>query len=485
MKNVSISAKAFVVSALILAGLMVAAGVLTRVVPAGAYERIQGPYGTSLVPGSYRVLERPDYPIWRWLTAPVEVLASPDALTAVVIIAFIAIAGGSFAGLNEARVLEAAVAILARRYRARRFRLLAAVSLFGMLLGSLMGVFEESVLLLPVAGALAASFGWDALTGLGMSVLAVGFGFSAAVSNPFSIGTAQRLAGIPLFSGAPFRILVLAACYGLYVGFLTRYARRLELKGSGALPAAAGSGVPSSGSAVVPGSVPASSPAEPELPAESYRGARAFGVSMAGLLAVVLAVALVPGLSDYSLPVMALAFLAAGFASTRASGFPVRRWLSAFGGGALGVLPAGILILMALSVKRIVLSGGVLDTILHGAAQAVSGASGYGAAALMYLLTLVLNFFIGSASAKAFLLMPLLAPLADLTNLSRQIAVQAFAFGDGFSNMLYPTNAVLLISLSIAGVSWPKYARWVLPLQTAAFVLTMGLLMLSVAIGYR
>lgn len=467
MKNVSIGAKAFAVSALILLGLMLAAGVLTRIVPAGSYERVPGAYGPTLVPGSYRAGERPDYPVWRWLTAPVEVLGSPDALTAVVIIAFIAAAGGSFAGLNEARVLEAAVAVLAARYRARRFRLLAAVSLFGMLLGSLMGVFEESILLVPLACALAASFGWDVLTGLGMSVLAVGFGFSAAVSNPFSIGTAQRLAGIPVFSGAPFRILVLGACYGLYVLFLVRYARRVEAR---------------SRETDVPDSKAARGS---DLPPESYRGARAFGFSMAALLAVVLAVTLVPGLSDYSLPVMALAFLAAGLVSSRAAGLRPARWFKSFGGGAAGVLPAGVLILMALSVKRIVTAGGVLDTILFGAAQAVSGASGYGAAAAMYLLTLGLNFFIGSASAKAFLLMPLLAPLADLTNISRQIAVQAFAFGDGFSNMFYPTNAVLLIALSIAGVSWTKYARWVLPLQAAAFVLTMGLLMLSVAIGYR
>ncbi len=478
MKNVTIGAKTFAVSALILACLMLAAGILTLAVPAGAYDRTEGPAGPVIVPGTYRALERPDYPAWRWLTAPAEVLGSPDALTAAVIIAFIAIAGGSFAGLNEARVLEAAVASLARRYRARRFRLLAAVSLFGMLLGSLMGVFEESVLLVPVAAALAASFGWDALTGLGMSVLAVGFGFSAAVSNPFSIGTAQRLAGVPVFSGAPFRVLVLASCYGLYVLFLVRYARRLERRAGGELPGPADAAAPTD-----PGKTPG--PAEPDLSPASLRGAKVFGWSMAALLAVVLAVTLVPGLSDYSLPAMALSFLAAGLVSALAGGLPVSRWLKAFGGGSLGVLPAGILILMALSVKRIVVSGGILDTILHAAAESASGASGYGAAALMYLVTLGLNFFIGSASAKAFLLMPLLAPLADLTGVSRQIAVQAFAFGDGFSNMLYPTNAVLLISLSIAGVSWTKYAKWVLPLQAAAFVLTLGLLMLSVAIGYR
>ena len=474
MKNAAIGAKAFIISSLILLGLMLAAGVLTLAVPAGAYERAQGPDGPTLLPGSYRIMERPDYPAWRWFTAPAEVLASPDALTALVIIAFIAVAGGSFAGLNEVRVLEAAVTSLARRYRNRRFRLLAAVSLFGMLLGSLMGVFEESVLLVPLAVALASSFGWDVLTGLGMSVLAVGFGFSAAVSNPFSIGTAQRLAGLPVFSGAPFRILVFAACYGLYVLFLVRYARRVESRSAGT-EAGLGPAVPEAGADIPDGQA---------LPPESLRGARVFGAALAGLLAVVLAVTMVPGLSDYSLPAMALAFLVAGLASSLAGGLSLARWGKAFGGGALGVLPAGVLILMALSVKRIVVAGGVLDTILHAAAQAASGMSGYGAAAFMYLVTLGMNFFIGSASAKAFLLMPLLAPLADLTGLTRQVAVQAFAFGDGFSNMLYPTNAVLLISLALAGVSWTKYARWVLPLQAAALVLTLGLLMLAVAIGY-
>jgi len=479
MKNVSIGAKTFAVSALILLALMVAAGILTLAIPAGAYEREEGPAGPVIVPGSYTVVERPDYPVWRWLSAPVEVLGSPDALTAVVIILFIAVAGGSFAGLNEARVLESAVDSLARRYRDRRFLLLAAVSFFGMLLGSLMGVFEETVLLVPVAVALAASFGWDVLTGLGMSVLAVGFGFAAAVSNPFSLGTAQRLAGLPVFSGAPFRVLVLAACYGLYVLFLLRYVRRLERGAGGGISASEGG----AGTAGNPGQGPG--PADSDLPPASLRGAKVFGWAMAALLAVVLAVSLVPGLSDYSLPLMTLTFLAAGLVSALAAGLPFPRWLKAFGVGARGVLPAGILILMALSVKHIVVSGGILDTILHAAAESVSGASGYGTAALMYLLTLGLEFFIGSASAKAFLLMPLLAPLADLTGISRQVAVQAFAFGDGFSNMLYPTNPVLLISLSIAGVSWTRYARWVLPLQAAVFVLTMGLLMLSVAIGYH
>ncbi|HSV56907.1 MAG TPA: hypothetical protein VLH39_07340, partial [Magnetospirillaceae bacterium] len=288
-------------------------------------------------------------------------------------------------------------------------------------------------------------------------------------SNPFSIGTAQKLAGLPVFSGAPFRIMILALCYALLVGFLIRHAKRVEALGGGCA-------APEDGEALDgPG---------PDLPPESLRGARVFGWAMAGLLAVVLTVTLVPGLSGYSMPIMGLAFLLAGMASSLSAGLSGRAWLSAFTTGILGILPAGILILMALSVRHIISEGGILDTILAAAADAVAGASPYGAAAFIYILTLGLNFFIASASAKAFLLMPLLAPLADLTGIPRQVAVQAFVFGDGFSNMLYPTNAVLLISLSLAGISWTRYARWVLPLQAAVLVLTMGLLMLAVAVGY-
>jgi uncharacterized ion transporter superfamily protein YfcC len=189
--------------------------------------------------------------------------------------------------------------------------------------------------------------------------------------------------------------------------------------------------------------------------------------------------------SDFILPIIALGFMVIGVGAGLAAGLKPGRAARSFGAGALGVLPAGLLILMALSVKRIVVAGGIMDTVLYQAGEMLAGASNYGAAALMYLLVLGMNFFIGSASAKAFLLMPILGPLADITGLSRQLAVQAFAFGDGFSNMLYPTNAVLLISLGLAGMSWGQWFRRTWVLQALTFVLTMGLLMVAVAIGYK
>ena len=462
----SIGLKSFLTGFFILFFLMMAAGILTRVVPAGTMDRTGA---SAVVEGSYRVVERPDYPAWRWLTAPVEVLGSDDAPAVIAIILFIVAIGGSFAVLQEAGILTGTVEALARRAGGRKYALLAAVTLFFMSIGSLMGIFEEVIPLVPVAVALAATLGWSPMVGLGMSILATGFGFAAAISNPFTLGAAQRLAGLPVFSGAPFRILVFVLVYGLYLAWLIRLARKSE-RGPGIAATA---------------TTPVAEDGPPLDPARVRRGITVFALSLAGILAAVMAVSLTGALSDFSMPITALLFLFAGCGAGFAAGLRGRRAAGAFGRGVAGLLPGVVLILMAMGVKHIIVSGMVMDSLLHAAASAVAGASDYGAAAMVYVFTLFLEFFISSGTAKAFLVMPILAPLADLTGLSRQVMVQAYAFGDGFSNMLYPTNAVLLISLGLVGMSWPAWFRRTWLLQLAAFGLTMGLLMLAVAIGYR
>jgi len=471
----AMSVRSFAASTAVLAILMLVAGIMTLVVPSGSYERTPGADGSIVVvPGSYVRNEGADYPAWRWLTAPIEVLASEDATLAIVIIAFIAVVGGAFALLRDAGILEESVRLLAARYRSRRLLLLAVLCLFFMATGSFMGVFEEVVPLVPLAIALSLSFGWDVFAGLGMSILAVGFGFSAAIANPFSVGTAQRLAGVPVLSGSGFRLMVFVLVYALYLGFMLLHVRTLERRRQ-----------PSELEAASPEDA-ACEDAEPtETAGLVRRGVKFFGWSSLILAALVGVSSATRIASDFILPIIALGFMVIGAGTGLAAGFPVRKAARSFGAGALAVLPAGLLILMALSVKRIVVAGGIMDTVLYQASAMLTGASSYGAAALMYLLVLLMNFFIGSASAKAFLLMPILGPLADLSGLSRQLAVQAFAFGDGFSNMLYPTNAVLLISLGLARMSWGEWFRRTWVLQALTFVLTMGLLLAAVAFGYK
>ena len=139
---------------------------------------------------------------------------------------------------------------------------------------------------------------------------------------------------------------------------------------------------------------------------------------------------------------------------------------------------------MAASIKHIVANGGILDTILHNASQAFSQASPFVATMIIYFLALFIEFFIGSGSAKAFLVMPIILPLADLVGVTRQVAVTAYCFGDGFSNMVYPTNAVLLISLGLTTVGYSKWLRWTWRLWLVILLVTIIFLGIGVAIQF-
>ena len=152
--------------------------------------------------------------------------------------------------------------------------------------------------------------------------------------------------------------------------------------------------------------------------------------------------------------------------------------------GAAGIAPAIPLILMAAAVKHIVAHGGIMDTMLHSASESFAHASPLVAALIIYFLALFIEFFIGSGSAKAFLMMPILLPLADLVGVTRQVAVTAYCFGDGFSNLAYPTNPVLLISLGLTVVSFPKWFKWTSRLWIWVLGITFITLAIGVAINY-
>ena len=138
------------------------------------------------------------------------------------------IIGGVFGVLDKSGMLQYIMNGLVKKYESKKYMLMAVLTLFFMLFGSVFGIFEELVALVPIVIILSHALGWDSLTGLGMSALAAGFGFSSATLNPFTLGVAQEIAGLPAFSGLPFRIAVFAVCYGILYGFLYRHAKKIE-----------------------------------------------------------------------------------------------------------------------------------------------------------------------------------------------------------------------------------------------------------------
>ena len=474
--SIRISARAFVSSIAILLVLMILAGTLTYVIPRGSYERVEIDGNEVIVPDTYTFNESAPYPVWRWFTAPVEVLFSSDAVTVIFIIIFIFIIGGVFTILDKCGMLKYIMMLLVRRFSSAKYTLMALLILFFMLFGSVFGIFEELVALVPIVIVLSYALGWDSLTGLGMSALAAGFGFSAATMNPFTLGVAQSLVGLDAFSGLLFRVVFLTICYFCLYFFVSRYAKKIERS-------------PSKSPVYIEDSEGRAKYADVEalgkLPNEKQlaRTAVVFACTIALVILYVIIGFFIPALASVSMPVMALLFLVGGLVGGALSGYGgniFRDFLRGVG----GIAPSAILILMAMLVKLIITNGGVMDTILYYVSGAISGMGSYGAAIMIYLVVLILNFFVGSGSAKAFLLMPMIAPLSDLVGLSHQIAVTAFCFGDGFTNLLYPTNPLLMIALGVTVVSYPKWFKWTLPIQLVMVGLSIAALCVAVFIGY-
>ncbi|MCX6068862.1 MAG: AbgT family transporter [Chloroflexi bacterium] len=470
-----ISQRAFFQSLAILFVLMMVAGILTLVIPAGQYAHIDVDGRQTIDPASFKLIDHPNYPVWRWFIAPIEVLGSSSGLTVIVIIIVLFFAGGAFAVMDKTGTLRAFIGNIVRRFSGRKYTLLWVVALAFMFLGATLGTFEEVVLLVPLMIALSYTLGWDALVGLGMSILATNMGFSAAISNPYTLGVSQQLAGLPLFSGAWFRVIIFVVIYLIFASFLSGYAHKIDKDPKKSL--LHGEDLAEREKyKTVDASFIADDP-------KQDRAMQFFGLFVILIFISMLSAPFVPAISDYALPIVGILFLIGGLGAGFISGAGRRVVWQGLIEGWGGLAPSVPLILMAASIRFIIDSGGVTDTILHAAADPFTKLGAFPAAIVIYGLALGIEFFIASGSAKAFLMMPIVLPLADLIGVTRQTAVLAYIFGDGFSNLAYPTNPVLLISLGLTVVSYPKWLRWTAKLWLWVILATVAFLGIAVAIG--
>ena len=398
-------------------------------------------------------------PFWKWILSPVLVLGSDDKVTLIGVIIFLLIIGGAFNALNNCGVMRYMVDKISDKYGQSKYRLMAVIMFFFMALGSLIGSFEEVVPMVPIVVALAVRLGWDSVTGLAMSLLSVGCGFAAGVFNPFTIGIAQDIAGLPMFSGAWFRAVCFVFIYILLYLFVRMHAKKVD-KGVRA------------------------EAEEFTADAKKNRGVMLFAIIMLIGIAVVLSSAVLPALRDYTFVVVSVMFLIAGVTSCLVSGMTRKDFLGSFKSGVISMLPAVLMILMAASIKYTLQEAGVFDIIIQSAIDFASTLPKWTVILFIYYLALILNFFIASGSAKAIMLTPLLVPLGAAFNIPAQLVIVAYAFGDGFSNAFYPTNAALLISLGLADTSYSDWFKYSGKFQLANLILTSLLLLFGLAIGF-
>ena len=461
-KGLNISTRSFLTAILVIFALMVLTYGLTFLVPGGVYTRIPDANGNLVIDtaAGFTATEG-GLPFWKWVLSPFLCLGASGGGTLIAVIAFLLIIGGVFTALDKCGLMRYMLDKTAYKFGGVRYRLMGMLVLLFMAMGAMIGSFEECVPLVPIVVALAISLGWDPLVGMGMSLLAVGCGFASGVCNPFTVGVAQQLAGLPMFSGVWLRLVSFALIYLLLYGFLYRYAKKIEK--------------------------PLSNVTETTefVPDAKMDKALSCFVTILGIgIAAVLSSGFIKALQDYTMIIVAVMFLVGGISATLVSGMGTKALGKQFLSGMVQIFPAVLMILMASSIRYTMEEAKILDSLLHGAVDLAEKLPNWAVVLFIYLLVLAMNFFIPSGSAKAFMLIPLIMPLAQMFGISAQLCVLAFAFGDGFSNVFYPTNPALLISLGLADVNYGNWFKWSCKFQLLNLLLTAALLLFGLAVGY-
>ena len=404
------------------------------------------------------------------------------------IIAFILIVGGAFWILNATGAVDFGIRrVIARVGRHDRL-VLALITLLFSLGGAVFGMSEETIPFVGIVVPLVVSLGYDAIMGLLVVYVAAAVGFASAFLNPFTVGIAQEMAGLPLFSGMGYRIFCWVLLTGLFIGFVLWYAQRLRTKRAVLCPDAGFSAAADTNSpetCLGDGSFASAD----TKPAETCAGGAVSPGRQRWILGILFlaVVALVVGATVwhwYIAEISAL-FLAMGILCGALAGFRPDRIAQEFVAGAKDIFPAALVVGLASGAVVILQNGKVMDTILHGLESGLGDSGRVGALSMMYGVQTVINLLIPSATAKAAITIPVMAPFADLIGVSRQAMVLAFQFGDGFTNLITPTSGVLIASLAMARVPYTQWVRfiwkYVLVLILAGFVLLLPTVLFPLA----
>ena len=457
------------VAALLLAVLFFC-GSLSYFIPQGAFERDTD---GNIIPGTYQAGGIEGIAVWRVITAPIRVFASEDALTIIMISIFLLVMSGVFNLLDKTGGIKTFIEIIMHHLRGTGGTFVCIMVLLFMLFGSLFGMFEELVTLLPLIIVFMLSMQLDTMVGLGACLMAACFGFSTAISNPFSVGTAAQLAGIPVSSGVWLRMVFFVIVYGILCAFLLGYLKKIKHD-------------------------PQSSPTF-EMDRKKRENLilqsgddlqdrkkifRVYASFFAVQGVLLIAIASIRAISGLAIPILAVGFLVSGMIAGQIVCKDFRKVLSCFLQGVVTMLPAVAMIALASSVKLVMVESNIIDTVMNTVLQLLVGKGKFVTVLLIYALILFLQLFIGSASAKIFLVMPIVLPITNALGISPTLVILTYCMADGFTDVILPTNPVLLIGLSMANVSYWKWLKWTWKLQLLLFAVSVVVLYFGVLVGY-
>ena len=447
---------------ILLTAIVTLVAVLTYVLPAGAYERMEVAGRLRVVPGSYATVE----------ATPVGLLdvfrAFPEGYRVAVPIIFICLASAlMFSILNATRTIESAVGTLLHKLGTGRAELvLVLLTLFYGLLGIMVG-YENNIAMVPIGAVVVLALGGDLVLAAGVTAGGMTVAFGLSPINPYTVGIGHELAELPLFSGAGLRAVLCVGALALMSAWNVRYFRKIQADPTARI----GAGLEEEGLAL-------------SRPLVDYRVSGRDWLLLSifvGGLAVVLYGVFNLGwfINDISAVFLIVFLLTAG-----CSGLSLAAISEAGLKGIAQIAPATFIIGMAATVKVILEQGQIQDTLSYGMAQALEGLPTYVCALGMSVGQSGLNMLIPSGSGQALATLPVMIPLGEVLGLTRQVSILAFQIGDGVTNLFNPSIGGLVGMLSLCRVPFDRWLRFVLPVAGAVLLWAWLGLVVAVAIGY-
>ncbi|MBY0123369.1 YfcC family protein [Bacillus sp. S/N-304-OC-R1] len=434
--------------------------ILTYILPAGEYDRIEEAGRTIVVPDSFHLTEQSPVGFFKIFTS-----IHTGMVQGAGIIFFVLLVGGAFGILKATGALDALIVTISNKLANRELLLIPVIMLFFAVGGTLMGMAEETVIYIAIITPLAVALGFDAIVGFAIVSLGANIGFMSAVMNPFNIGVAQSIAELPTFSGIGLRLVLLATFYLAGVIYIYRYAKKInknpELRFLGNFYDGK----------------------ENTNTQEAKLETRHKWVLVAFLINFVVLIIGVLKFGWYITEIGAL-FLLFGVIIGIIGKLSPNKIADSFMSGVTEVVGGAIIIGFAQAILVVFQDGKLMDSVLYYSSSLLSHLSPALNAVGMFFVQLFLNFLVPSGSGQAALTMPIMAPLSDLVGVTRQTAVLAFQLGDGISNSIFPTAGVLIAGLAMAGIPYTKWVRWVLPFIFIEVGLAIVFLLIAHAIHY-
>lgn len=421
--------------------------ILTYIIPAGEFDRVKDEAtGRTLVdPTSFHQVDQNPIKFFDLFQSIPKGMKDAQS-----IIFFIFIVGGAFQMITATGAIEAGIGKIATGLKGKeKFMIPIFLGIFS-LGGATFGMAEEAIVFVPIGIALARALGYDAITGTAMITLGAACGFTSGFMNPFTVGVAQGIAELPLFSGLQVRIGFLVIFLIVTAWYLMRYAEKVKKDPSMSYVRALE--IEEKDQHIDLSNIPALESKHHLVLATIVGG---FGFIIWGVFK-----------NGWYITEIGSAFLAMGIIGGFLGRLSPSRLAQEFVIGAKSIVFGALVVGVARGILVVMQDGAIMDSIINGLAMAIQSLPKGISVLGMYFTQVVINFFIPSGSGQAAATMPIMKPLADIIGITRQTAVVAYQFGDGFTNSIIPTSAALMGVLSIAKISYEDWFKFLWPLMS-------------------